>query len=136
MRRGYTAILKAYILPGLICGPMRSKSGGPVEKVVVAAGGDNGAYLSTTEIYDVATDSWSKGTPLPVALGYAAVVPFEMTFLVVGGETSYRTSYSDKVFLYETSGEWTEMTHMKLSQPKRNVAAMLVPSSLFDLDEE
>ena len=131
MRRGYTAILKAYILPGLICGPMRSKSGGPVEKVVVAAGGDNGAYLSTTEIYDVATDSWSKGTPLPVALGYAAVVPFKTTFLVVGGITGVN-SYSDKVFLYKTSGEWSEQPHMKLSEAKRAVTAMLVPSSLFD----
>ena len=58
---------------------MRSQSGGPVERVVVAAGGENGAYISTTEIYDMATDSWSKGTPLPVALGYSAVVPFETT---------------------------------------------------------
>ena len=130
MRRGYTAILKAYILPGLICGPMRSKSGGPVEKVV-AAGGNDGSYLSTTEIYDVATDSWSKGTPLPVALYGAAVVPYETTFLVVGGRTG-KGGYSDKVFLYETSGEWKEMTHMKLSEAKLGVAAMLVPSSLFD----
>ena len=134
MRRGYTAILKAYILPGLICGPIRSKSGGPVEKVVVAGGWD-GSYLSTTEIYDVASDLWSKGTPLPMELICAAVVPFETTFLVVGGEKG-SNSYSDKVFLYETSGEWKEMTHMKLSQPKQGVAAMLVPSSLFDEDEE
>ena len=49
-----------------------------------------------------------------------------MTFLVIGG------AGSDKVFLYETSGEWKEMTHMKLSQPKSRVTAMLVPSSLFD----
>ena len=84
---------------------------------------------------------WSKGTPLPVPLAFAAVVPYKTTFLVVGGETYDRYSdkkakSTDKVFLYDTSGEWTEMTHMKLSQSKSWVAAMLVPSSLFDLDEE
>ena len=109
---------------------MRSQPGGLVEKVVVA-GGEDGSYLSMTEIYDVATNSWSKGTPLPVALSGAAVVPFETTFFFVGGHIGNRV-YSDKVFLYDTSGEWREQPHMKLSQPKYGVAAMLVPSSLFD----
>ena len=114
----------------MIYGPIRSQPGGPVEKVVVA-GGYNGIHhaISTTEIYDLATDSWSKGTPLPVALFGAAVVPYDTTFLVIGGAGS---NYSDKVYLYETSGEWSEQPHMKLSQPKYDVAAMLVPSSLFD----
>ena len=109
---------------------MRSQPGGLVEKVVVA-GGEDGSYLSMTEIYDVATNSWSKGTPLPVALSGAAVVPFETTFFFVGGHIGNRV-YSDKVFLYETSGEWIEQPHMKLSEGKRNVVAMLVPSSQFD----
>ena len=124
-------------MSGLICGPVRSWPGGPVKKVVAAGGvgGEDWNYfyeenaLSTTEIYNLATNSWSKGAPLPVALAWAAVVPYETTFLVVGGVSN---SYSEKVFLYETSGEWKEMTHMKLSQPKNGVAAMLVPSSLFD----
>ena len=116
----------------MICGPVRSQQGGPVEKVVATSGYiGNGSYLSTTEIYDVATDSWSKGTPLPVALTLAAIVPYETTFLVIGGKSS-DSNHSDKVFLYETSGEWREQPHMKLSQPKRSVAAMLIPSFLFD----
>ena len=110
---------------------MRSQPGGPVEKVVVA-GGEDGSYLSMTEIYDVATNSWSKGTPLPVALSGAAVVPFETTFFFVGGGQIGNGVYSDKIFLYDTSGEWREQPHMKLSQPKYGAAAMLVPSSLFD----
>ena len=80
------------------------------------------------------SNTWSEGTPLPVALAWAAVVPYKTTFLVVGGQTD--DGYSDKVYLYEKSGEWTEMTHMKLSQPKAEVTAMLIPSSLFDLDEK
>ena len=127
---GSVAILKVYALQGLICGPVRSQPGGPVEKVVAAGGFDGSERLSTTEIYDIATDSWSKGTPLPLALTLAGIVTYKMTFLVVGGFTS--SSLSDKIFLYEQSGEWREQLHMKLSEPKRSVAAMLIPSSLFD----
>ena len=128
-------------LQGLICGPVRNQEGGPVEKVVAAGGFGGDGLVSTTDIYDVDSNMWSKGTPLPVPLAFTAVVPYKTTFLVVGGETYDRYSdkkakSTDKVFLYDTSGEWTEMTHMKLSQPKSWVAAMLVPSSLFDLDEE
>ena len=118
-----------YILPELICGPVRSQPGGPVVKVVVA-GGEDGSYLSMTEIYDLATDSWSKGAPLPVALSGAAVVPFETSFFFVGGHMGNRV-YSDKVFLYDMSGEWREQPNMKLSQPKYGVAAMIIPSSLL-----
>ena len=121
-------------LQGLICGPVRNQEGGPVEKVVAAGGFGGDGLVSTTDIYDVDSNMWSKGTPLPVPLAFTAVVPYKTTFLVVGGETN--DTFSDKVFLYDTSGEWTEMTHMKLSQSKSWVAAMLVPSSLFDLDEE
>ena len=122
-------------LQGLICGPIRNQEGGPVEKVVAAGGFGDYAYHSTTEIYDVASNTWSEGTPLPVALAWAAVVPYKTTFLVIGGGKS-SSSRSDKVFLYETSGEWSEQPHMKLSQPKAEVTAMLIPSSVFDLDEE
>ena len=64
-----------------------------------------------------------------------AVVPYGKTFFVIGGNTGSSTGRqgpTDKVFLYETSGEWSEQPHMKLTQPKRSVTAMLVPSSLFD----
>ena len=115
----------------MICGPVRSKPGGPVEKVVAAGGLKDGSYLSSTDIYNITTDSWSKGTPLPMSLSRAAVLPYETTFLVVGGETGKGID-SDKVFLYETSGKWIEQPHMKLSEGKRNVVAMLVPSSQFD----
>ena len=45
---------------GLMCGTVRSRPGGPVQKVV-AAGGDGGGYLSTVEIYDLDSNMWTKG---------------------------------------------------------------------------
>ena len=72
--------------PGLVCGPVRSRPDGPVERVVVAGGLGKERFF-TTEIYDVANDSWSKGRPVPLALTGAAVVPYKSTFLVIGGKT-------------------------------------------------
>ena len=43
-----------------MCGPVRGSAGGRIEKIV-AAGGYRGAYLSTVEVYDLSTDTWSKG---------------------------------------------------------------------------
>ena len=116
-------------LSELICGPVRSRPGGPVEKIVAADGWNGYETLSTTEIYDLATDSWSKGTPLPEPLYRATVVPYETTLLVVGGRI-YGSGYSDKVYRYTESGDWQELG--TLQEPKNHVAAMLVPSSLFE----
>ena len=70
-----------------------------------------------------------SGKDLPVALSGAAVVPFEETFLIIGGVGN---NWSDKVYKYTREGEWQEMPSMKLSEAKKGVAAMIVPSSLFD----
>ena len=71
-----------------------------------------------------------SGTDLPVKLSYAAVVPFETTFLIIGGGDYHNNS--DKVLHYTTEGNWEEMPHLKLSEAKEFVTAMIAPSSLFD----
>ena len=45
---------------GLMGGPVRSRPGGPVEKIVVA-GGYGGGFLRNTEIFDIASETWSEG---------------------------------------------------------------------------
>ena len=62
-----------------------------------------------------------------------AVVPYGESFLIVGGYTG-GGGYSDKVYQYlpEADDPWREMTHMKLSEGKDQVAATLVNSSLFN----
>ena len=44
----------------LMCGPVRSQPGGPVEEIVVS-GGYNGNRLSKVEVYNVQEDSWQTG---------------------------------------------------------------------------
>ena len=45
----------------MMCGSVRDIPGGLVRKVVVA-GGWHGIVLSTVEIYDIARNTWTKGT--------------------------------------------------------------------------
>ena len=59
----------------------------------------------------------------------AAVAPFKTTCLLVGGDT--KSGHSDKVYKYTPEGDWQEMTHMKLTKPKKDAVAMKVPSSMF-----
>ena len=71
-----------------------------------------------------------SGTDLPVKLDGAAVVPYETTFLIIGGYDS--NGFSDKVLHYTTDGDWEEMPHLQLSEGKSYLTAMIVPSSLFE----
>ena len=115
----------------MVCGPLRGRDGGPVKKVVVAGGFDGSEYLSSVEVYDVASNTWTYGVDLPVPLAYAAVVPFENTFLVIGGITGRSDQVyhkSDKVYRYNTpESTWTEMRKLRLREPKSQVTAMWVP---------
>ena len=43
-----------------MCGPVRGSASGKIEKIV-AAGGYDGSTLSTVEVYDLSSDTWSKG---------------------------------------------------------------------------
>ena len=47
-------------IAALMCGGVRERTGGPVQKVV-AAGGSNGGMLSTVEVYDVISSTWTRG---------------------------------------------------------------------------
>ena len=137
-----------------ICGPVRRSPGGPVEKVIVAGGSrreyseyssdeypfslerEIEIFMSSTEVYNVAEDTWSKGIDLPVTLRSATVVSYDTSFLVVGGETLFECPLTNAekvrtVYRYMPTGQWKEMPHLQLGQPKSGVAALIVPSSAF-----
>ena len=79
------------------CGRMTNPTTGKEE--VVVAGGYGSAYLSSTEIYTVEDDAWRQGTPLPQALAYSASLPYEDSFLILGG---YFSGCSDSIYQVET----------------------------------
>ena len=59
------------------------------EHIVVTGGC---CYTELTEIFNLQTFTWSVGEDLPVAIGYGASVPFEDSFLIVGGYPDYLDS--------------------------------------------
>ena len=70
---------------------------------MVVAGGYDTTKLSTTEIYSVENNIWRLGTPLPQAINRPASLPYEESFLVLGGsgggttclDTIYKVSLKD-----------------------------------------
>jgi len=119
---------------GLMCGAVRGRPGGPVE-MVIAAGGYDGYQQSSVDIYNLGSNTWTKGRDLPVGLEFGQGVPFDTTFLIIGGN-KYITEAeefgkNDKVYKYTTEGEWEEMP-IKLSEEKYVTTAIIVPSSLFN----
>ena len=115
------------------CGPVRSKIGGPVEKVVVAGGWTSDRTsrpTSIVEIYDLNKNTWERLADLPKGnLFMSAVVPYEETFLMVGGHIGYYTS--EEVFKFkESNGSWMTLSS-QLSIPRHSAMAMLVSSDIF-----
>ena len=100
-----------------ICGPVRSRIGGPVEKVVVAFQSPVTFtnHSHSAEIYNVKENTWESMDNLPIErqrLFKSIVVPYEKTFLVVGGKFGYssRPSTNKKVFKFEESTKsWITM---------------------------
>ena len=107
----------------ITCGPVRSRIGGPVEKVVVSGG----RYLEplSAEMYNVKENTWESVDDMPVRetewfpgrfrkwiLYNPIVVPYEKTFLVFGGYfcCSSRSGGNNEVFKFEESTKsWITM---------------------------
>ena len=111
----------------LHCGPVRGQPGGPVEKIVVFGGSKGKARA-----YNVQGDFWESDVDHPNVSFYGAgIVPFKDTFLVIGG--SVNGNCSDILWKYEKSGglELLEELPFKLSEGKRGMTAIAVPSDIF-----
>ena len=48
-------------IAGVKCGAVRSRPGGPVQKVVAAGGQVWNGALSTVEVYDLSSNTWTRG---------------------------------------------------------------------------
>ena len=67
------------------CGRVTNPTSGKEEVVVVHGATPSGNRVSSTEIYTVEDDTWRIGTPLPHAISGAASLPYEDSFLILGG---------------------------------------------------
>lgn len=104
-------------------------------KIFVAGGFDkDGVTVSTLEIYDVSSDSWSKGPDLPIEVNHATAAAIGGLVYVFGGYTGPGLSVAtDRGFFLRTNetggAKWNEIAPM----PDRRAAAgaALVGDKIF-----
>jgi serine/threonine-protein kinase PknK len=118
-------------------------------RVWVIGGLTAAGATAVVESYDLATDRWAPGPPLPVALHHPAATTFRGEVVVLGGFGAASRLYdrpSDRVLVLR-AGAWVDLP--PLGRPRgaaaaavagdrlvvaggRNVAALVGPTEVFD----
>jgi N-acetylneuraminic acid mutarotase len=101
------------------------------DKIYVIGGADYRAdgAVSTVEIYDPNTDTWTKGTPLPYDLDHAPSVVHNGKIYVVGGFLQDKIT-TDRMLVYDpVTNNWTEGT--PLPEPRCCHVAEVVNGTIY-----
>ena len=87
---------------------------GVIDGKIVVAGGYNGIFLSSAEVYDPVLNIWSAIAPMPSPWVNAADgVNFGRYLVVAGGSSTSRTSSSNDAFIYDAKiGTWHQLPDM------------------------
>ena len=97
----------------------------PTNKVSVFGGEDavSGQNYNTTRIYDIATNSWSTGAPLPDVRSFAASgynPGNQRIYVVAGYNTGQVTSAQDTVYEYNPAANtWATKTRSRTPSAAR-----------------
>jgi N-acetylneuraminic acid mutarotase len=73
-------------------------------KIYKMGGRSAAGYEATLEIYDIATNTWSPGAPLPQPAGFAASWAQNDSIYIAGGVTESGT-YTDKTYRYDVASD-------------------------------
>jgi len=126
---------------GLGCGIIEwlNPSNNQLEKVVVVVGGENrreeSIFLSSVELLHLNNEqelnklSWIMGPSLPKSAGFATVVEYQNSIILIGGEGEV-----DGRHLYQLSspnGTWIEMKQT-LKENRKYHASFLVPDEFVN----
>ena len=101
---------------------------GSLQMVVAGGLSSNSIDLSSSEIYDINSQTWSTGPNLPSAWYLSTSVPFGDTFLVVGGVSS--GSRSDDIYEFDPVANTWKTRIEKMSLDRYDHAAFLVPDEI------
>ncbi len=94
----------------------------------MVAGGDYAG--PSVEFLDLDTLTWAPKQSLPHDLRLAESVPFQDSFLIVGGDMDYNTGDSlDTIYYYNPAEDSWDLMDQKLSVPGGPSAAFMVPDS-------
>lgn len=94
----------------------------PAQSKIIVAGGKGGSdYLSSTDIYDIASSTWSSGP---------AMDPHDYSFAIVGGILTAVTQ-SDSSGIYQFDGTSWEQKSFELALGVKFDASMVYTGDLY-----
>jgi N-acetylneuraminic acid mutarotase len=101
----------------------------PDGRVLVAGGNDGSEVLSSCEVYNPKTNTWTlTGSMNEARYRFPMITLSDGRIMVAGGLTDMATSTTDGVEIYDTqTGVWTQMAPM--STPRENLPLYLLPDS-------
>ena len=100
-----------------------------IRKMIVAGGETHGTvYLTSTEILNLDTFTWSPGNELPFILVHGTSVPFRNTFIVVGADDGITNDFKS-IMEFDADTEQFFARSEEISREKTRVAAFLVPDN-------
>ena len=113
---------------GHVCGAIFVQGG---SQEVVAAGGRTGiaSPSDAVQIYSVDDDMWRSANPLPFAMYGATSVPYEDSFLLLGG--AILTGYSDAILRYRPQTESWTLLDTKMPRAAYGMTAVMVKRDIF-----
>ena len=83
--------------------------------------------VKTVQIYDIASDSWTRGPDLPDVNNHGIAAAHDGVIYLIGGQTDPNTAYVDTVYALDTkpsgSGQWVKKATMPT---KRSAGAAVV----------
>ncbi|ORY07630.1 galactose oxidase [Basidiobolus meristosporus CBS 931.73] len=101
-----------------------------------STGDDTPTPYNTTLIYSSSSDTWSQGSPLPLAVGEATCVAFGTDIYLFGGkyyDVDYQ--YSDEIQIYDTTkNTWSKGDH--LPSNLKQFSATVVGDKVFFVPSE
>ncbi len=96
------------------------------KKGILVAGGD---YDSSSYFLDLETLTWERKASLPTDIHLGASVPFENSFLIVGGISDDIHEYLNTIFYYNPNLDQWELLSAFMHYERGRFAAFLVPDS-------
>lgn len=108
------------------------KKDGTLELVKV--GGDT-QFATNVAILNLSTMEWRTGnSQLPEPLYQGVSVPYDRTFLLVGGYNYQNNRYSDKIYKYQPEDEDFIELQYTIQYPRKVHSAFLVPGDYFECE--
>jgi len=119
------------MLAPLLSGPARQPRLGFAPRTLYVLGGHDSqqSRMSSIEMYDIQTASWSAGVPMPKVCGYFAAQKLGGKIYVLGGRLERDTTTNTVRAFDMKAGTWAEVA--SLTTPRRELTSATVGGKLY-----